>query len=350
MAYTKVLLLPLSIIYGGVVGIRNFLFHIGILKSRRFSVPVLCVGNITVGGTGKTPHTELIIAELRKNFRVACLSRGYKRKTSGFILSDEKSTAREIGDEPMQIKNKFPDILVACDSNRVRGIEKLQALPQPPEVVVLDDAFQHRYVQADKNIILVDYNRPVYDDCLLPAGRLRENTGSLKRADYIIVTKCPSNLQPIERRILSKHLKIKPYQHLFFTKLGYGPITSLSSKAEQITLQPDSHILCLTGIAQPGPYVKHLKTYTSHITELRYSDHHHFTKKDIQHIERTFQEIKHAEKYIFTTEKDAVRLKNTELPKELKRQIYYIPVVPVFIQDEDLFLNEITEYVRKNQK
>lgn len=350
MAYTKVLLLPLSIIYGGVVGIRNFLFHIGILKSRRFSVPVLCVGNITVGGTGKTPHTELIIAELRKNFRVACLSRGYKRKTSGFILSDEKSTAREIGDEPMQIKNKFPDILVACDSNRVRGIEKLQALPQPPEVVVLDDAFQHRYVQADKNIILVDYNRPVYDDCLLPAGRLRENTGSLKRADYIIVTKCPSNLQPIERRILSKHLKIKPYQHLFFTKLGYGPITSLSSKAEQITLQPDSHILCLTGIAQPGPYVEHLKTYTSHITELRYSDHHHFTKKDIQHIERTFQEIKHAEKYIFTTEKDAVRLKNTELPKELKRQIYYIPVVPVFIQDEDLFLNEITEYVRKNQK
>lgn len=350
MAYTKVLLLPLSIIYGGGVGIRNFLFHIGILKSRRFSVPVLCVGNITVGGTGKTPHTELIIAELRKNFRVACLSRGYKRKTSGFILSDEKSTAREIGDEPMQIKNKFPDILVACDSNRVRGIEKLQALPQPPEVVVLDDAFQHRYVQADKNIILVDYNRPVYDDCLLPAGRLRENTGSLKRADYIIVTKCPSNLQPIERRILSKHLKIKPYQHLFFTKLGYGPITSLSSKAEQITLQPDSHILCLTGIAQPGPYVEHLKTYTSHITELRYSDHHHFTKKDIQHIERTFQEIKHAEKYIFTTEKDAVRLKNTELPKELKRQIYYIPVVPVFIQDEDLFLNEITEYVRKNQK
>lgn len=350
MAYTKVLLLPLSIIYGVVVGIRNFLFHIGILKSRRFSVPVLCVGNITVGGTGKTPHTELIIAELRKNFRVACLSRGYKRKTSGFILSDEKSTAREIGDEPMQIKNKFPDILVACDSNRVRGIEKLQALPQPPEVVVLDDAFQHRYVQADKNIILVDYNRPVYDDCLLPAGRLRENTGSLKRADYIIVTKCPSNLQPIERRILSKHLKIKPYQHLFFTKLGYGPITSLSSKAEQITLQPDSHILCLTGIAQPGPYVEHLKTYTSHITELRYSDHHHFTKKDIQHIERTFQEIKHAEKYIFTTEKDAVRLKNTELPKELKGQIYYIPVVPVFIQDEDLFLNEITEYVRKNQK
>lgn len=350
MAYTKVLLLPLSIIYGVVVGIRNFLFHIGILKSRRFSVPVLCVGNITVGGTGKTPHTELIIAELRKNFRVACLSRGYKRKTSGFILSDEKSTAREIGDEPMQIKNKFPDILVACDSNRVRGIEKLQALPQPPEVIVLDDAFQHRYVQADKNIILVDYNRPVYDDCLLPAGRLRENTGSLKRADYIIVTKCPSNLQPIERRILSKHLKIKPYQHLFFTKLGYGPITSLSSKAEQITLQPDSHILCLTGIAQPGPYVEHLKTYTSHITELRYSDHHHFTKKDIQHIERTFQEIKYAEKYIFTTEKDAVRLKNTELPKELKRQIYYIPVVPVFIQDEDLFLNEITEYVRKNQK
>ena len=350
MAYTKILLFPLSIIYGILVETRNFLFHIGILKSRSFSVPVLCIGNITVGGTGKTPHTELIIAELRKKFRVACLSRGYKRKTSGFILSDSKSTARDIGDEPMQIKNKFPDILVACDGNRVRGIEKLLAQPEPPEVIVLDDAFQHRYVQADKNIVLVDYNRPVYEDCLLPAGRLRENTGALKRADYIIVTKCPPSLQPIERRILSKHLKIKPYQHLFFTTLGYGDIRPLSSEAEPALLHRECHILCLTGIAQPGPYLEHLKTLTSHITEIRYPDHHHFTKKDIQQIQDVFRKIKNPEKYIFTTEKDAVRLKTCELPQELKRRIYYIPVVPVFIQDEDLFLNEISEYVRKNQK
>lgn len=350
MAITKVLLLPFSLLYGIVTGIRNGLFHTGILKSKSFPLPVLCVGNITVGGTGKTPHTELLIAELKKKFRVACLSRGYKRKTSGFILAEHHSTAREIGDEPMQIKNKFPDIIVACDSNRVRGIEKLLALETPPEVIILDDAFQHRYVQADKNIVLVDYNRPVHEDTLLPAGRLRENTSALKRADYIIITKCPENLQPIERRILSKHLKIKPYQQLFFTSLGYGQISSLSSKAERIIPSGNSSILCVTGIAQPAPYVEYLKTFTPHITELHYSDHHNFTKKDIQHIDNTFQQIKNKEKYIFTTEKDAVRLKACNLPKEIKRRIYYIPVVPLFLQNEELFLNEISEYVRKNKK
>lgn len=339
-------------IYGIIIGIRNFLFHIGILKSRSFDIPVICVGNITVGGTGKTPHTELLIAELRKKFKVACLSRGYKRKTSGFVLSDSHSTARDIGDEPMQIKNKFPDILVASDGNRVRGIEKLLALEQAPEVIILDDAFQHRYVQADKNIVLVDYNRPVYEDCLLPAGRLRENTSALKRADYIIVTKCPKDLQPIQRRILSKHLKIKPYQQLFFTTIGYGDIQSLSSssKAEHVTPHPGSSILCVTGIAQPGPYIEYLKTWTPDITTIRYPDHHNFSKKDIEHIEHSFHAIKNKEKYIFTTEKDAVRLKSCELSKELMRHIYYIPVVPVFLNDEKLFLNEISEYVRKNKK
>lgn len=350
MAYTKVFLLPLSLIYGTVTGIRNILFRIGFLKSHTFSVPVLCVGNITVGGTGKTPHTELLIAELKKKFRVACLSRGYKRKTSGFILADQHSTAREIGDEPLQIKRKFPDILVACDANRVRGIEKLLSLDLPPEVILLDDAFQHRYVQADKNIVLMDYNRPVYEDHLLPAGRLRENTSALKRADYIIVTKCPRTLQPIERRILSKHLKIKPYQQLFFTTLGYGNIQPLSSKATSIQPSGQSSILCVTGIAQPAPYLEYLKTFTPEVISLRYPDHHHFSKKDIQHIENAFHALKNKEKYIFTTEKDAVRLKSCELPKELKYHIYYIPVVPEFIQDKDVFLNEISEYVRKNQK
>lgn len=350
MAYTKVLLLPLSMLYGIITGTRNFLFHVGILKSQSFNIPIICVGNITVGGTGKTPHTELLITELKKKFRVACLSRGYKRKTSGFILADEHSSAREIGDEPMQIKKKFPDILVACDSKRVRGIQELLALPQPPEVIILDDAFQHRYVQADKNIVLVDYNRPVYEDCLLPAGRLRENISALKRADYIIVTKCPKQMAPIEQRILSKHLKIKPYQQLFFSTLTYGKIQALSTKTEPISLHAGSSILCVTGIAQPAPFIKYLKTFTPNITELRYPDHHSFTKKDIEHIQATFQKISNKEKYILTTEKDAVRLKACELSKELKRKIYYIPVIPEFISHENIFLTEISEYVRKNKR
>ncbi len=171
------------------VGIRNFLFNAGILKSKEFNIPVICIGNITVGGTGKTPHTEYLLATLRNDFRVACLSRGYKRQTSGFILSTLQSTAEEIGDEPLQIKQKFPEIIVAVDEKRVRGIEKLLALPERPEVIILDDAFQHRYVKAGKNIVLVDYNRPVFKDCLLPSGRLRETPNALKRADYIIVSK-----------------------------------------------------------------------------------------------------------------------------------------------------------------
>lgn len=350
MGVSKALLLPLSVLYGIATGIRNFLFHTGILKSRSFSVPVLCIGNITVGGTGKTPHTELLIAELKKKFRVACLSRGYKRKTSGFVLATPQSTAREIGDEPMQIQSKFPDIVVACDGNRVHGIEKLLALQPSPEVIVLDDAFQHRYVQADKNIVLVDYNRPVYEDCLLPAGRLRESAAALKRADYIIVTKCPTYLQPIERRILSKHLKIKPYQQLFFTTLGYGSIHALSAEASSAAPSPASDILCVTGIARPAPYIEYLKTFTENITTIQFPDHHNFSSKDIRHIQQSFEKIKNSEKYIFTTEKDAVRLQISKLPDQLKRCIYYIPVVPVFLQDEELFLNEISEYVRKNQK
>lgn len=350
MAFTKVLLLPLSVIYGVITGGRNFLFHIGVLKSKAFSVPILCVGNITVGGTGKTPHTELIIAELQKKFQVACLSRGYKRKTSGFILANEHSTAREIGDEPMQIKKKFPNIIVACDADRVRGIEKLLALPEPPQVIVLDDAFQHRYVQADKNIVLVDYNRPVHQDILLPAGRLRENTSALKRADYIVVTKCPKDIQPIDRRILSKHLKIKPYQQLYFTTMEYGTIHKLSSKAKEATPHKDSTILCVTGIARPEPYVEHLKGFTENVTELRFPDHHFFSGKDIQRISEAFAALGEKDKYIFTTEKDAVRLAACDLPKELKRHIYYIPIVPVFIQKECSLLKELSEYVRKNQR
>ena len=186
----NLILWPLSILYGIGVSIRNRLFNLGILKIREFDVPIICVGNITVGGTGKTPHTESLINELKNAYRVACLSRGYKRKTSGFVLATENSTANDIGDEPMQIKNKFPEITVAVDADRVRGIKKLMQLPEKPEVIILDDGFQHRYVKADINIMLIDYNRPIYEDHLLPLGRLRESIHAKDRANYVIVTKC----------------------------------------------------------------------------------------------------------------------------------------------------------------
>ena len=194
----NLILWPLSVLYGLGVSIRNRLFNLGILKIREFDIPIICVGNITVGGTGKTPHTESLINELKNDYRVACLSRGYKRKTSGFVLATENSTANDIGDEPMQIKNKFPEITVAVDADRVRGIKKLMQLPEKPEVIILDDGFQHRYVKADINIMLIDYNRPIYEDHLLPLGRLRESIHAKDRANYVIVTKCPANISPIE--------------------------------------------------------------------------------------------------------------------------------------------------------
>lgn len=350
MSILKPILIPFSALYGLGVGIRNFLFDTGVLKSRSFKIPVLCIGNITVGGTGKTPHTELLIDTLRKDFRVACLSRGYKRKSSGFVLATAASTAAELGDEPLQIHRKFPDILVACDADRVRGIERLSALPEPPEVIVLDDAFQHRYVKAGKNIVLIDYHRPVNKDCLLPAGRLRERSSALKRADYLIVTKCPPTLSPIERRIFYKHLKIKPYQKLFFTRIGYGSIQSLDGTKEAIPADKECGILCVTGIAQPAPYIEHLKGITPKVSEMRYPDHHAFTPRDLEEIVKKFQALPEKKKYILTTEKDAMRLSSVALPEELKKHIRYIPIVPEFIKDQETFFTQIVEYVRKNQK
>lgn len=356
MAVLKIILLPLSLIYGFVVGIRNFFFNTGILKSQSFGIPIICVGNITVGGTGKTPHTEWLLSELSKEFRVACLSRGYKRRSKGFIRVTAQSTADEVGDEPLQIKSKFPEIEVACDTDRVRGIERLLALPLPPEVIVLDDAFQHRYVKADKNVVLVDYNHPCYKDCLLPAGRLRETSGALKRADYIIVSKCPDNLTPLEKRLWSKHLRVKPYQRLFFTMMQYGAPRNMETGLPAFLPNGKTSILCITGIARPEPYIRYLKQFTSHVTALKYSDHHRFSKRDIRNIQTVFEEIYNPDKYIFTTEKDAARLRCCRLPQEIREKIHYIPIEPVFMKStqkasiQEIFIQELKNYVTKNKR
>lgn len=355
MAILKIILLPLSLIYGFVVGIRNFFFNTGILKSKSSGIPVICVGNISVGGTGKTPHTEWLLSELSKEFRVACLSRGYKRRSKGFVRVTAQSTAEEVGDEPLQIKSKFPEIEVACDADRVRGIGELLSLSLPPEVIVLDDAFQHRYVKADKNIVLVDYSHPCYKDCLLPAGRLRETSGALRRADYIIVSKCPDNLTPLEKRLWSKHLKIRPYQQLFFTSMRYGEPRNMETGLPAPLPDGKTSILCITGIARPEPYIRHLKQLTPNITVLKYPDHHRFSKRDIRNIRTAFEEIYNPEKYIFTTEKDAARLRSCRLPQEIREKIRYIPIEPVFINrkeksTQEIFIQELKNYVTKNKR
>lgn len=350
MLLKHLLLCPLSFLYGLGVNIRNQLFNLGLLKTHKFDVPIICIGNITVGGTGKTPHTEALIAELQKDFRVACLSRGYKRHSSGFVLATPDSTADDIGDEPMQIKNKFPDIIMAVDGNRARAIQKLMQSTDKPDVIILDDGFQHRHVKADINILLIDFNRPLHEDHLLPWGRLREPVSAINRANYIIVTKCPSNLSPIEKRIIAKQLNLKAYQQLLFTTMQYGTIRTLEGDRADCRPSANSTILCVTGIANPKPYLEHLKTITPKVIPIHFSDHHRFKDSDIQQITDKFHLIPEDEKYIFTTEKDAKRLILCDLPTEIKKHVYYLPIEPVCLTPKEQLIKTIHDYVRKNKR
>jgi len=303
-----------------------------------------------VGGTGKTPHTEMIIQALCKEYNVACLSRGYKRKSKGFILSNENSTASEIGDEPLQIKKKYPQIIVACDENRVNGIKRLLELENKPDCIILDDAFQHRRIKAGKNIIITDYNKPLNEDYLLPLGRLRESSEGLKRADYIIVSKCPPSVSKIARRIYIHNLKLKPYQKLFFTTMEYSDIYNIEGDVVDLDIVDEDSILCITGIARPQPYLTYLSSMTRDITHINYADHHNFKKKDIENIIKTFSKLVGKHKYIFTTEKDIMRLRECDIPSAIREAMYYIPITPKFIFNQNSFINDIKEYVRKSQK
>jgi len=350
--FTSILLLPVSLLYGIVTGFRNTLFNLKILKSKKFNTPIICIGNITVGGTGKTPHSEYIINKLQDEYRIAYLSRGYKRKSSGFILANDNSDAKEIGDEPMQIKQKFPNIIVAVDANRRRAISKLEEMEQAPEIIILDDAFQHRYVKPDIAILLTDYNRPFYFDYLMPTGRLRETRIAKDRAQVIIVTKCNQDITPIEKRIVSKHISLRPYQNLYFTSMDYGEITPVFNNIIKIEETERNSYSCivLSGIANPKPLYKKLNKIFRDIIPLKYPDHHSFSKGDITKISKHFRECPNEKKCIITTEKDAMRLQTMYIPDDIKSNLYYIPIEPKFIDNnEDNLIKQIREYVTKNK-
>ncbi|WP_108821319.1 tetraacyldisaccharide 4'-kinase [Dysgonomonas sp. Marseille-P4361] len=345
-------LLPFSWLYGFVVYIRNKFFDWGLLKHEEFEVPVICVGNITVGGTGKTPHTEYLVRLLSKQYRVAVLSRGYKRSSKGFVLATDSSTSAMIGDESFQIKKKYPDTIVAVDADRRRGIRKLLALENPPEIILLDDAFQHRYVKPSYTIILSDYNRPVYEDRLLPAGRLREPFSSMRNANMIIVTKCPDDLQPIDFRIISHDINVFPYQGLYFTSFTYKniePVFSGANQSDSLAALRNKHILLVTGIASPKALLKELSKYTEKIDTLTYPDHHNFGSKDIKHITNTFRGIKSEDKLILVTEKDAARfVSRDDIDEDLRQRLFYIPIEVTFVGEARDFDEKIYKHVREN--
>ena len=348
-------LLPLSWLYGLGVGIRNTLFDLGILKSRSFDVPVISVGNITVGGSGKTPHVEYLIRLLHNKYRVAVLSRGYKRKTKGYILADKNSTMSDIGDEPYQMHSKFKNVSIAVDRNRCNGIERLtnDEPTKDTDVILLDDAYQHRYVKPGINILLVDYHRLIIYDKLLPAGRLRESKEGKTRADIVIVTKCPKDLKPMSFRVLSRAMDLFPYQQLYFTCLKYGDLHALfnDSKRPLKDIKPNEHTLLVTGIASPEQMVEDLSPYCKNITSLKFSDHHQFNADDVEKINSTFSMMQ-TPRLIITTEKDATRLENIEgLSEEVKNSIYTLPVeVQVMLDQQEKFDEVILSYVQKNSK
>ena len=347
------LLMPFSFIYGIIISVRNFLYDVGILTSHEFDVPVVSVGNLSMGGTGKTPCVEFIIDNFKDKRRIAILSRGYKRTTTGFVLADGNSTAQTIGDEPFQILKKYPEIIVAVDENRKRGIDNLLKINPKPEIILLDDAFQHRRVKPGMQILLTDFSKPFTNDSILPGGNLREFRLGAKRANVIIVTKCPQEIQPIELRVFTKKIKALRHQNLYFASQVYKEITAVfpysqmrNFDMEKIKIEKP-HILLVSGIANPKSLVEYVKTLTDKVETITFPDHHAFTPKDIATIKDKFEAIANNNKIILTTEKDAARLPKF-YPEELKNYTFALPVrMQILNKQEQEFVDLITDELRR---
>ena len=336
MNLLRKLLFPFAVLYGFITGIRNFLYNLGILKSYSFDIPVIAVGNLSVGGTGKTPQIEYLIRLLSEKHKIATLSRGYKRKSEGFVLANKNTTAEVIGDEPYQFFQKFPEIQVAVDANRKNGIETLLSQSKKPEIILLDDAFQHRKVKAGFYIMLTSYDDLFYNDFMLPTGNLRESRTGINRANCIIVTKCPKDIsEEAQQKIKTKIVTyLKEDIPIFFSYIEYD--NHLYSEKKQIELDNFEIVdkIVVAGIAKPEPFFAYLQAAKK--STMVFPDHHNFTEKDIQAILETANRRK-----IVTTEKDFVRLKG-KLPND---QLYYLPIKSSFVTSSNEFDKKILEYV-----
>jgi len=333
-------------LYGIIIWIRNKLYDKNILQSISFNFPVICVGNLSVGGTGKTPMVEYLIRLLKDEYKVATMSRGYKRKTKGFAIANESTTAIDIGDEPMQFYKKFPDVTVSVAEERLVSIPQLLHEKPDTRVIILDDAFQHRQVKAGLNIILTEYRDLFTRDFILPAGNLRDLKSSYKRADIIIVTKCKSHLTEEEKNKMIIEIKPLAHQKIFFTKIEYGSPYHLFTKEEKF-LEPDANILLVCGIANPKPIKEILNAYAATYDMMRFPDHHIFSIDDLKDIKAQFEKTVADNKIILTTEKDGVRLVKFE--NELKDlPVYVFPIRHKILFGEEDQLNDVVqEFVKR---
>lgn len=350
------LLWPFSIVYGLVVWVRNFLYDKGLIKSVSFSVPVISIGNLSTGGTGKTPHIEYLIRLLRPEFKVATLSRGYGRQTKGFMILSQPASTSVYGDEPMQYFTKFPDIQVSVGEDRVAAIEELMRFPSRPDLILLDDAFQHRRVKPGYSILLIEYDNIFKTDFILPAGNLREGKSGMQRADVIVITKSPTILVPIERKRILEELQPGAEQRVFFSYYKYGEFNKVTGiqtgmlMGAKYYMEKRFTILLVTGIANPSGIIEYLRRHTDKLETLIFPDHHEFSAKDIRKIQDTFDHIANPSKIIVTTEKDAMRLRNPEHEALIRNlPLFYLPIEVAFHQEEDAFQKLIQDYVRKNQ-
>jgi len=336
----RILLFPVSLLYGLVVKVRNWCFDRKILSSTVFNLPIICVGNLAVGGTGKSPMVELLIRSLSSRFAVAVLSRGYKRKTRGYALADDQTTALDIGDEPMQFHRKFPGIAVAVGEERIVAIPQLLHDRPATDVIILDDAFQHRAVTAGLNILLTDYSNLFTRDWWLPSGDLRDAPSSYRRADIVIVTKCPEDLSEEERRAIVIEIAPQAHQQIFFTSICYGEPYRITDATAATTINDRVEVLLVTGIANPAPLKRWLNDQARTYYELAYSDHHIFTIDDLNTMIHRFDGIAAENKIILTTEKDAVRL--IKFRQELEGWPFYVlPITPRFLFGEEKKFNDI---------
>ncbi|MFI3302797.1 MAG: tetraacyldisaccharide 4'-kinase [Rikenellaceae bacterium] len=319
-------------IYSMVINIRHWLFDIGVLKSKKYDIPIICIGNITVGGTGKTPMTEMIVSYMSKFHKVAVISRGYGRKTKGYLEVSEDSHYRDVGDEPLQIKLKFPEAVVVVCEKRVVGIDRI--IEEHPDVtlVIMDDGFQHRYVEPAVNIVMIDATRPPHDDKLLPLGSLRESLDSLHRAHYFIVSKCPENMKALDRSILRGELIKAAFQEIYFTRIESFKPTPVFSEGIKHEIKHGDEVIALSGIGNPATFVGGLEHNYKIVDTITFDDHHVYKVKDLKNIINKLHE--HPNAMIVTTEKDAVKMiKSKKIDLEIREKIFYTPINISFIDD-----------------
>ncbi len=339
------LLIPSSFIYGSIIAIRNLLFDYGIFKAVSHNIPIICIGNLSVGGTGKTPHTQYIINLLKPDYKVAILSRGYGRKTSNLQIVESTSKPSKVGDEPLQLKLNNPDCIVVVEKNRNNGVKKILKNFPKAEVILLDDGYQHRWIKAGFNILITPYASPYYKDSLMPVGNLRESNKGAERANAIVFSKTPENINPTIKKGMLKRLHLFTHQKAYFSHINYCIWRCISTNKEFTSDQKYS-ITLVSGIANPKPLVKQLENKGHTISQITFKDHHSYTANDAQKILAKYNADESAKKLILTTEKDATKLRGLLAHFE-DANIYYIPIDIAF-SEQEIFDRQILNYVAKN--